>query len=117
MAGVFSAAPQPLAPSGPRAGVCCRHVPALSEFYYLFTARRDRRQELAPTPAALALGVAPAPQLRCTYSFLPFFSLLQCHVLYFRKRRQYSRESGSSSSSFFGGPRWILKSLGGTQRR
>lgn len=47
-----------------------------------------------------------------TYSFLPFFNLLRCHVLYFRRRLQYSSESGSSSSSFLGGPRWILKSLG-----
>lgn len=52
------------------------------------------------------LGAAPG-----TYSFLLLFSLLRCHVLYFRRRLQYSMELGSSSSRFLGGPRWILKSL------
>lgn len=60
----------------------------------------------------LVVAHREAPSSAAPYSFLPFFNLLRCHVLYFRRRLQYSSESGSSSSSFLGGPRWILKSLG-----
>lgn len=67
---------------------------------------------LVPVPSVWHLGQLRCREVCSTYSFLPFFSRLRCHVLYFRRRLQYSMESGSISSSFLGGPRWIWKSLG-----
>lgn len=73
---------------------------------------KEKRPKARAGPSATCAGTQGSPKLSSTYSFLPFFSLLRCHVLYFRRRLQYSSELGSSSSSFLGGPRWILKSLG-----
>lgn len=73
---------------------------------------KEKRPKARAGPSATCAGTRGSPKLSSTYSFLPFFNLLRCNVLYFRRRLQYSSESGSSSSSFLGGPRCILKSLG-----
>lgn len=83
---------------------------SLSRDLFLIYSKQNRPKASAG-PSATCAGTQRSPKLRNTYSFLPFFNLLRCHVLYFRRRLQYSSESGSSSSSFLGGPRWILKSL------